>query len=371
VRYAEGDSIVVWGLDGAVIDHNTSEHGGFLPACPRCRSTAMNTANAGIWPVASTHVLIRYNEVWGEGAAGGDGEGFDIDDLTSGVVLEGNYAHDNDGGGVLICGATDAVVRYNVFEHDRQGEITFSCPRQRSGVRILNNTIVLGPSLKAAVVRHTNTTGSDPVVFANNLVLDPSGGGYDWPSPVTASHNAFIGPQVPTEPADDAPVRDDPLLQQPGAGATGLDSPLVYRPRADSPLIASGRAVEGSSGTDAVPADAAPADGVLVDYAGRPVRAAAPDRGALGPMQAVGLPSAAAAVVAARSGQDVRLTWPGSRASAWQVLRSSDGGRFVPITGQLLSTAYTDVAVPPGSARYRVLAVDRDGSRLVGTSPPG
>ena len=352
VRYAEGDSIVVWGADGAVIDHNTSEHGGFLPPCPRCASTALNTANAGIWPVASSRVLIRYNEVWGEGAAGGDGEGFDIDDQTTGVVLEGNSSHDNAGGGLLICGAQDAVVRHNVLEHDGGGEIVFSCPAQRSGVRILNNTIALRPGAGVQVVRRTRTSGTDPIRFANNLVIDPDGGGYDWPSPVEATHNLFTGPASSTRPADADALTVDPMLEQPGAGGIGLDAALVYRPRAGSPVLGSGAEV---------------GDDALTDYAGRPLTAGSVDRGAL-TLSTATLPSARGTVTAQRDGADVRLGWPATAAAAWQVFRSAAGGPFTAVTGQLLTAAWTDVGAPSGSLRYRVVAVDRDGTRTVGAA---
>ena len=355
VRYAEGDSIVVWGLDGAVIDHNTSEHGGSLPACPRCSSTALNTANAGIWPVASTHVLVRYNEVWGEGADGGDGQGFDIDDLTTDVVLEGNYAHDNAGGGLLICGAQDAVVRYNVFEHDAQGEIGFSCPEQRAGVRILNNVIAVRPGAGVAVVRRTNTRGSSPVLFANNIVLDPSGGGYDWPSPVEATHNVFVGAASPSRPADADAFTGDPALEQPGAGASGLDAALVYRPRSGSPVLASGADVD---------------DDGVTDYAGQPLTQGTPDRGAL-TLTTRALPDVRGRVSATRQAADVALSWSGTGADAWRVLRSVAGGPFEPVTGQLRSTTWLDVAAPSGRLRYRVQAVDREGTRPIGDVAAG
>ena len=352
LRYIQGDSIIVWGVDGAVIDHNTSEHGGDLPACPRCSSTPQDPASAGIWPVASSHVLVRYNDVGDEGSGGGDGEGFDIDDLTTDVVLEGNHAHDDAGGGLLICGAQDAVVRHNVFEHDGAGEIVFSCPTQRSGVRIVGNTIAVTPGAGLPVVRRMTTSGTAPILFANDVVIDPDGGGYDWPSPVTATHDVFFGAASPTRPVDPDAITADPELVEPGAVGTGLDAAFVYRPRPGSPVIGSG-VVTGDEG--------------LTDYAGWPLVPGTVDRGAFTGARRP-MPSVHGHVAVDRSGAGVLLRWPGNGTIVWRVLRSVDGAPFAAITGELLDPRFDDVDAPAGRLRYRVVAVDRDGIRTIGVS---
>jgi hypothetical protein len=132
VHYAEGDSIVLLGVDGGEIDRNTSDHGGHLPRCPACTITQYNQANAGIWPVESRNIAIRWNEVYGEGADGGDGEGFDVDDITSNIVVEGNYSHDNAGGGVFVCGARMTDIRYNVLQNDGGGRSPSAAPRNET-----------------------------------------------------------------------------------------------------------------------------------------------------------------------------------------------------------------------------------------------
>lgn len=341
---AEGDSVIVWGVDGAVIEHNISEQGGRLPSCPRCTTSPLNTASAGIWPVMSTRILMRYNEVSGEGAAGGDGEGFDIDDSTSAVVMEGNYAHDNEGGGVLICGARDSDIRFNVFENDGGGEIVFSCPTQRDGVRIVNNTISLPVGSSGQVVRHNRTSGTDPVLFANNLVLDLNGGGYDWPAPVTAAGNLYAG-TVPSSAPADATAATVPGLLAPGTGGVGIDSVQGYTPGPGS-----------AAGSGAVPVP----DMGTVDYFGR-TPSGSPGRGAIA-ASSTPAPLLPAVPSAQRSDVGVVVSWTAARGSAWQLQRSVDQGTFRVVSGSLTAGRFVDAAPPAGALRYRLVQLGRDGA---------
>ncbi len=347
---AQGDSIVVWGVDGGVLEHNVSEQGGHLPACPRCSNPTADTASAGIWPVMSTRILMRYNEVSGEGAVGGDGEGFDIDDSTSDVVMEGNYAHDNDGGGVLICGARTSDVRDNVFMDDGGGEVTFSCPTQRDGVRIFNNTFLLAPGTSVQVVGHTTTSGSAPVLFANNVVIDLDAGGYDWPEPVQADSNLYAGVVPPSAPSDAAGVVDPGLVAQ-GTAGSGADSVRGLTPRPGSPASTAGAQLS---------------DAGTLDYFGR-TRTGGLGRGAI---SAVSTPAALdpAAVSAAVSGAGVTLTWTADSGTAWVLQRSRDHGAFHAISGELCAGRFVDAAPPAGVLHYRLVAVGRD--RLGAPSEP-
>lgn len=338
---AEGDSVVVWGADGGVVEHNVSEQGGRLPSCPRCANPTANTASAGIWPVMSSHILIRYNEVSGEGAAGGDGQGFDIDDSTSDVVLEGNYAHDNEGGGVLICGTRSSDIRDNVFADSGGGEITFSCPTQRDGVRILNNTFLLSVGSTVQVVRHNNTSGTAPVEFANNIVLDDSGGGYDWPLPVTAEANLYAGVLPSGAPADANGVID-PGLVAAGTAGEGLDSVRGFTPLPDSTAATGGIRL---SEVDAL------------DYFGR--TGIGVGRGAIAASSG---PAALASTkpTATRSTIGVTLTWSTGRGTGWLLQRSSRGEPYEEISGVLAAGRFVDASPPEGALRYRLVQIGRD-----------
>ena len=185
-------------------------------------------------------------------------------------------------------------------------------------------------------------------------MLDPDGGGYDWPSPVQATHNVFVGATAATRPADPAALAADPLLEQPGAGAAGLGAALVYRPTAGSPVLGTGADV---------------GDDALTDYAGSPLTPGTADRGSLTRTRAT-LPGLRGDVTAVRHARDVWLRWPGTGASAWRVLRGVSGGPFHAITGQLRSPRFDDVDTPAGALRYRVQAVDRDGTRPIGDVAP-
>ncbi|WP_375387226.1 hypothetical protein [uncultured Amnibacterium sp.] len=341
---AEGDGVVVWGVDGGVLEHDVVEGFGHLPACPRCANPTANTASAGIWPVMSTRILMRYDEASGGGAGGGDGQGFDLDDGTSDVVLEGSWSHDNDGGGVLICGTRGSEIRSNVFADDGGGEITFSCPTQRDGVRIVDNTVLLAAGSTAQVVRHNRTSGTDPVVFANNLVIDLNGGGYAWPVPVTAQGNVYAGTLPATKPAD-ATAAVDPGLLAPGTAGTGLDSVRGFTPL---------------PGTAAASGGVQLPDAGTLDYFGR-TRTGEAGRGAIA---ATSSPAALAPVVptAARADGDVTLTWSADRGTGWLLQRSEGGGAFRAISGVLRAGAFVDADPPAGAVRYRLVQAGRDRS---------
>jgi hypothetical protein len=338
----EGDGLVVWGVDGGVLEHNTVDVFGHLPSCPHCSNPTANTASAGIWPVMSTRVLMRYNEASGGGAAGGDGQGFDLDDSTSDVVMEGNWSHDNEGGGVLICGSRNSDIRNNVFAHDGGGEITFSCPAQRDGMRILNNTLLLAPDSTAQVVRHNATSGTAPLVFANNVVIDQNGGGYAWPLPVTAQGNLYAG-MLPASPPTDATGVLDPGLLAPGTEGMGLDSVRGLAPLPGGAAAAGGVPIP---------------DGGTLDYFGR-TRTGPVGRGAIA---ATTSPAALAPVVpaTARAGADVVITWSADRGTGWLVQRSVGAGAFRTLSGVLGADRFVDAAPPAGVLRYRLVQVGRD-----------
>lgn len=342
VTDVEGDGIIVWGVDGGVLERNVVDGFGHLPACPRCSNPTANTASAGLWPVMSTRILMRYNEASGGGAAGGDGQGFDLDDSTSDVVMEGNWSHDNEGGGVLICGTRTSEIRFNVFADSGGGEVTFSCPTQRDGVRIVHNTFLLAAGSRAQVVRHNTTSGADPIVFANNLVIDLNGGGYAWPLPVTAEGNLYAG-ALPASAPDDATGAVDPGLLAPGTAGTGLDSVQGFAPVRGS-AAASGGAPLADTGT--------------LDYFGR-TRTGDTGRGAIA---ATSSPGALAPVVptASRTGADVLLSWSADRGTGWRLQRSEGTGAFRTISGVLRAGRFVDAAPPPGALRYRLVQVGRD-----------
>lgn len=348
VLHSDGDSILLSGVEHAAVEWNVSRDGGHLPPCPACAVPA-RTQVAGIWPIRARDIAIRYNEVSGENASGGDGEGFDVDLDTDGVMVEGNYSHDNGGGGVLLCGARNATVRFNVLQNDGGGEINFSCPTQYENIRITNNDLLLAPDSPTAVVRRVEGTGTAPILFANNLVMNGASGAYAWPSPVTATNNAFSGGTAPAAPLDAAAVGGDPQLTAPGAGTWGLDSLAGLRPRPGSSLLASGAPIE---------ADA------TEDFAGAAVTPGRPPRGAftLAAPPAVPPVPASPTLTAIRGG--VRASWPAAPGRTTELQRAANArGPFRVVVAALTTNSFDDTGLPPRSRwYYRLVARDRAGA---------
>jgi parallel beta-helix repeat protein len=265
VRWALGDSILMYGADGGTIAGNTSADGGALEACAACRSNPGNTASAGIWPTRSKNIVVDGNEVYGESAEGGDGQGLDVDIETQNITVQRNYVHDNDGGGILICAATSTTIRANVFQDNGSAAFVFNCSKPVSAVQIVNNDVYIGGERPAAVVTTVAGGGATGLVFANNIVFAAAPAGWDWPGAVAASNNTLLGAHSPSEPAGSTLDGVAPLTAM-GTGSFGFDSLGGYRPAAGVPE-----------------APSSPIAGPAVDLLGEPFVPAAPGRGAVAP----------------------------------------------------------------------------------------
>lgn len=204
---ARGDSIVVWGSRNARIDHNTSIDGAQLSPCPTDLCGTMGsgtTASAGIWPINSVGVRIDHNEVSGERAEGGDGEGIDVDVAASQVVVEQNDLHDNAGGGLLFCGGDHVTARSNVLTNNGRAAITFSCgwhdESPADSITVTGNRITVGGA--KSVVRDVQPDNANDIAFTNNTVTCSGTCAYAWPDPPAVSGNTFKGSHSPSEPKD-------------------------------------------------------------------------------------------------------------------------------------------------------------------------
>ena len=232
IRSVQGDSIVVLGVTGARIDHNLSANGARAGRCTACGALGAATAHAAIWPIRSSNVVIEYNEAYGENAAGGDGEAFDIDRSAKNVVLQYNYAHDNAGGAVLLCGSINAVVRFNIFENNKKSAIAFIGKYPAKNSSIYNNTIYASKKTAAGNVRTFAGTGGSGVRFFNNVVYNYGQAGWTFPTKVTAKANTFVGRIGHDEPRGPGTSHVDPRLKRPGTGGTGFASLKGYKPKA-------------------------------------------------------------------------------------------------------------------------------------------
>ena len=268
ISWTRGDSIIVRGSTNARIDHNVSAHGANLWPCKQCGKITPYTANAGIWTAASKTVRIDHNEVYGEKMRGGDGEGFDIDSSAVNVVLEYNYAHDNEGGGVLFCGSNNAVARFNIFENNGKSAFAFigSIPTKKK-TSIYNNTVYNSSKSKARIVRYFNGARSAPISFKNNLLYNFSYANYLWPTKrVSTAANTLVGQHTSGRPTDARTSWSNPGLRNPGSGKNGVASLRGYKPKHPS-TFKRGVAIPKS---------------VTVDFFGKKINPARPPRGAAG-----------------------------------------------------------------------------------------
>ena len=231
VNHARGDGIVMIGVKGGRIDHNTVANAADLGTCSHCgRYGGPSTASAGIWPSNAQNIVIERNEVYGTHKAGGDGEGFDIDRSAKNVVMQYNYAHDNQGGGVLVCGARDSTIRFNVFENNGTGVLSFYGKAPATNTNFYNNTVYASKSSKAKIVRTFGGFRGSKISFKNNLIYSYGPGTYQWPTKsVSTAANTLIGYHGSGRPHDARTSWSNPHLKAPGTGKNGFGSLKGYR----------------------------------------------------------------------------------------------------------------------------------------------
>ena len=121
IEKVPGDGIVIFGCDGAIVEHNTLRD--FPDILPEPE------AAAGIWPYSSDNTIIQFNEVSGHKAKW-DAQGYDSDWNSVGTIIQNNYSHDNNGGFVLVCnagssygekiniGTSNTIIRNNLSIND-------------------------------------------------------------------------------------------------------------------------------------------------------------------------------------------------------------------------------------------------------------
>ncbi|MFF7558846.1 LamG-like jellyroll fold domain-containing protein [Streptomyces pseudovenezuelae] len=263
-----------------VIDGNTIvDAGGNDIVCVFCASPVIQNnvafdngyrySGAGLWNGWTTNAVFQNNEVARQYRQFVDGQAFDIDNNTSGTVIQYNWSHDNPNGFVEWCcnsgfAAKSTVIRYNISQNDGASNAVFptmSGVDSNTTAQVYNNTIYMGEGDNGKV---TDGTPNSTVTFSNNLIYKLGNGGYST-SRTTWSHNLFFGHHPSSEPADSAKITSDPLLVNPGMGGTGRASAAVYKLRAGSPALGAGVLVAGNGGQDyfgnAVSSSAAPTIG--------------------------------------------------------------------------------------------------------------
>ncbi len=182
-----GDGLVFSGVEGGVIENNTSYYANYLGR--------PGFWNAGIWVFGSRDILMQYNEAAYAFLGGGDGQGFDIDNACSNITFQYNYAHHNEGGGLLLCNnyttvseydkdgnllSTESrkgkwennVVRNNLFAYNgmpsnpsRSAFITIA--RQTDDVFVYNNTVILRDDIAGQSIINTEDKNAKSLCYRN------------------------------------------------------------------------------------------------------------------------------------------------------------------------------------------------------------
>jgi hypothetical protein len=189
------NAIIVRQTLSPVIDGNTVTH-----------ASARHHGNA-IFTRSTRDAIIRGNEVSFTGTEpSGENAAFDADIDSVHTVIEYNWSHDNQGGLFSLCNnpnddtsVTDGtLVRFNVSEND--GIRAFGFSGRVTNSIIYNNTVLIGPGHKEAIVEARPFSKSKPrfadgATFFNNVIIILGEASYDF---AEAAHmqfdsNCFVG----------------------------------------------------------------------------------------------------------------------------------------------------------------------------------
>jgi hypothetical protein len=256
-----GDLIVVASSQTVLLSNNIVYNGGLAPAGT---VTYQYTPNA-IWSWASDHVTVQYNEVYQMHSYGYDGGAFDADWNSSNVIIQYNYAHDNDGFCGVIYGlqgftTTNVVMRYNVCTNNdlksgySPGEIYVLSDSSSpiNGFQIYNNTIYsVSADNKGAINAATfYPTGSLPLLIKNNVVYSTKTEMVNVQNGIDMGENTYwlLGSGSPTwvyggtsytSPQETQSQVVDPILIDPTYHAVGRPRTSFTAP-SNSPVIDAG-----------------------------------------------------------------------------------------------------------------------------------
>ncbi|MFJ7933836.1 FIMAH domain-containing protein [Sporosarcina sp. NPDC096371] len=242
-----GDGIVPHMTEGALVEYNRVD--GF--------NKTSSGYNVGAWTWNGDNTLYQYNEVSG-GFSIRDGNAFDFDHGSKGVIYQYNYSHDNEGGTLLLCadgstgtgGVYDGIFRYNISENDHYQTFIICGADNVHNIQIYNNVFYVGPGIKTNML--VSQGGKTEAVLRNNIFYNFGSGGYVKKSSWSYDNNLFFGNKVPTKSIipDDNMKTFDPLFVNPGSGGIGLDTLDGYKLQVDSPAIGSGSLINNKGDVD-------------------------------------------------------------------------------------------------------------------------
>ncbi|MGO4695682.1 cohesin domain-containing protein [Paenibacillus sp. 2TAB26] len=244
-----GDGIVPHMTDGALVEYN------FLDGYNRT-STGYN---AGMWTWDGDNTLYQFNEVTG-GYSTRDGQPFDFDHATQGIIYQYNYTYNNDGGTLLVCadgrggGVKGGIYRYNISQNDKYQTFTICGGSNVENVQVYNNVFYVKEGMNTNML--VGQGGGVDVSLFNNIFINHGTGRYTAKPTWTYHNNAFIGNNVPSKEQIPDPfmLTGDPKLADPGKAGTVLNKigPIIpeqvswaelngYKLSDGSPMINAGR----------------------------------------------------------------------------------------------------------------------------------
>lgn len=154
-----GDGIVLSEVgSGGIVEYNIIKN--------HCNTESLNFA--GCWTWYCSDAVFRCNEVFGGVYGYQDGEAFDFDIGSEGIIFEYNFSHDNFGGLLLTMpknGRASNIFRYNISANDgSQTQSIFHVNPQ--DVRVYNNTIYVGEGVSTTLFHEGKVN-----YFKNNIVM--------------------------------------------------------------------------------------------------------------------------------------------------------------------------------------------------------
>lgn len=170
------DHVVAYRNLGNPLDKTTNSGNGIVLGSVRGGSITWSTAHdnggkgaaiqgpAGIWTYDSTGVVISHNLAFRNKTANQvDGNGFGLDQNTSGSVLEDNLSYGNDGTGYLVFTALN-----NGAQRDNTVRGNISSQDGRDGAGLYGGITLIGPVSDTAIYQNTAV-----MTQAANGVLPP------------------------------------------------------------------------------------------------------------------------------------------------------------------------------------------------------
>ncbi|MFN3404917.1 MAG: T9SS type A sorting domain-containing protein [Cytophagaceae bacterium] len=259
-----GDGIILRSTFKAIVENNI----GF-----ENHNANENLVSYGVafWCRSADSTIFQFNEVYGtKGVL--DGQSFDADFESHGAIFQYNYSHDNEGGFMLTMnGVTGTVLRYNISQNDgyRSGHLVHFSDWNpgtyptRGWMNFYNNTIYI-PSGNVTVVDKAMANSS----FSNNIICNHGTGNIQLSSQGQTAvwrNNLIFGRN--SYPNDPNLITTNPMLINPGSGATGMNTVDGYKLDAASPALRSGMIIQNNGGRD---------------YYGNQLPSGNPNRGAYG-----------------------------------------------------------------------------------------